>query len=83
MKTNKIKNESESIVRTKGITLIVLVVTIIVLLILAGIAMSLIVGNNGLFSRAKKAVTINKSTTIVEKLELAIRRISNSKDIFR
>ena len=38
-----------------GITLIALVVTIIVLLILAGIAISLTVGNNGLFSRAKNA----------------------------
>ncbi len=38
-----------------GITLIALVVTIIVLLILAGIAISLTVGNNGLFTRAKNA----------------------------
>ncbi len=44
-----------------GITLIALVVTIIVLLILAGIAISLSVGNNGLFSRAKNAVDIWKN----------------------
>jgi len=56
----------------KGITLIALVVTILVLLILVGVAISLSIGNNGLFSRAKKAVTVNKSSTIVERLELAL-----------
>ena len=33
----------------KGITLIALVVTIIVLLILAGVAINLTIGNNGIF----------------------------------
>ena len=42
----------------KGITLVALVVTIIVLLILAGIAINLTIGNNGLFSRAKNAVNV-------------------------
>ena len=41
--------------QVKGITLIALVVTIIVLLILAGVALSLAVGNNGLFRRAENA----------------------------
>ena len=41
--------------QVKGITLIALVVTIIVLLILAGVALSLTVGNNGLFRRAQNA----------------------------
>ena len=45
----KIKKE------VKGITLIALVVTIIVLLILAGVAISLTVGDNGLFRRAQNA----------------------------
>ena len=39
----------------KGITLIALVVTIIVLLILAGIALNLTIGENGLFTRAENA----------------------------
>lgn len=38
----------------KGITLITLVVTIIVLLILSGVTISLIAGNNGLLTKAKK-----------------------------
>ncbi len=37
----------------KGITLVSLLVTIIVILILAGMSISLTIGNNGLFSRAK------------------------------
>ena len=39
----------------KGITLIALVVTVIVLLILAGVAINLTVGDNGLFKRAQNA----------------------------
>lgn len=39
-----------------GITLVALVVTIIVLLILAGVAISLSIGNNGIFTRADNAV---------------------------
>ena len=36
----------------KGITLIALVITIIVLLILAGISIATLTGNNGLLSKA-------------------------------
>ena len=41
--------------QVQGITLIALVVTVIILLILAGVALSLTVGNNGLFRRAQNA----------------------------
>ena len=47
MKT-KLKNKQE-----KGITLIALVVTIVVLLILAGVSISLVLNNNGVISKAK------------------------------
>ena len=39
----------------KGITLVALVVTIVVLLILAGVSISLVLGQNGLISNAKNA----------------------------
>ncbi len=39
----------------KGITLISLVITIIILIILAGISINLVLGENGLFNRAKQA----------------------------
>ena len=46
---DKLKNEY-------GITLLALVVTIIVLLILAGVTISSITGNNGILTRTKEAV---------------------------
>jgi len=54
----------------KGITLIALVVTIIVLLILARIAISLTIGNNGLFSRAQNAVDVWNEATKKEENEI-------------
>lgn len=39
----------------KGITLVALVITIIILLILAGISIASITSDNGLFTRAKQA----------------------------
>lgn len=41
--------------RNKGITLIALVITIIVLLILAGISISLVLGDNGIIQKGKSA----------------------------
>lgn len=38
----------------KGITLIALVITIVVLIILAGVAISLTLTDNGIFNRAKQ-----------------------------
>ena len=39
----------------KGITLVALVVTIVVLLILAGVSINLVLGNNGIITKAKEA----------------------------
>ena len=52
---DKILNIKKIKKQVKGITLIALVVTIIVLLILAGIALNLTIGENGLFTRAQNA----------------------------
>ena len=41
--------------KNKGITLIALVITIIVLLILAGVSLSMISGENGILSKAQQA----------------------------
>ena len=56
----------------KGITLIALVITIIVLLILAGIAISMLSGENGILNQAIKAKeeTENKSTE--EAIQLSV-----------
>ena len=41
----------------KGITLVALVVTIVVLLILAGVSINLVLGNNGIIAKAQEAKT--------------------------
>ena len=46
----------------KGITLIALVITIIVLLILAGVSIAILTGDNGVLSRAKEAKESTKET---------------------
>ena len=54
----------------KGITLIALVVTIIVLLILAGIALNLTIGQNGIFSRAQTAANTWRNAESNEQLAM-------------
>lgn len=54
--------------KSKGITLVALVITIIVLLILAGITMTLVMGENGLIARAQEA---GKNYTDAENKESA------------
>lgn len=50
----------------KGVTLIALVITIIVLLILAGISISLIAGDNGVLQKAKNAKVATERTSVIE-----------------
>ena len=50
---------------TKGITLIALVITVIVLIILAGVSINLVLGENGIVSKTKKA----KENTELAKVE--------------
>ena len=54
----------------QGITLIALVVTLIVLLILAGIALNLTIGQNGIFSRAEKAANTWRNAETNEQLAM-------------
>ena len=49
--------------REKGITLIALIVTIIVLLILAGVTINLAVNNQGIFNKAKTATSAYKNAS--------------------
>ena len=52
----------------QGITLIALVVTIIVLLILAGVALNLTIGKNGIFARATKTSEEARYATLQEEI---------------
>ena len=54
----------------KGITLVTLAVTIVILLILAGVSTSLIIGNDSLFDRAKSTQKVQTIAGIKEALEL-------------
>lgn len=57
-------------INQNGITLIALVITIIVLLILAGVSISLVVGENGILKRAQESVKITKAKEIEEEIGL-------------
>lgn len=62
----------ENLKRKRGITLIALVITIIVLLILAGVSLSLIAGENGILKRSTTAVEKNKKASATEQAELLV-----------
>ena len=57
----------------KGITLIALVITIIVLLILAGVSIAMLTGQNGVLTRAADADTATEKAGIAEKVNMAIQ----------
>ncbi len=56
----------------KGITFVGLVVTIIVLLVLAGVSISLFVGNNGILKRTKSAASVKEKTTAEQEVKISI-----------
>lgn len=55
-----------------GITLVALVVTIVVLLILAGVSINLVLGNSGIIAKAKEAKDETQLTGVKEKLAMII-----------
>ncbi len=56
----------------KGITLIALVITIIVLLILAGVTIATLTGENGILTKASDASEETKKTNVEEQVKLAV-----------
>ena len=64
----ELKNEMRG---KKGITLIALVITIIVLLILAGVTIATLTGDNGLLQKAGEAKQASDNATTDEKVRLA------------
>ena len=55
--------------KNRGITLISLVITIIIMLILAGVSLNLITGENSVLSKAETAVKETEKARIVEELQ--------------
>lgn len=60
----------------KAITLVALIVTIIILLLLAGITISLVLGDNGILNRAKTSGEEYTKASIKEEIELGIADIA-------
>ena len=65
MKTRKIKTN-------KGITLIALVITIIVLLILAGVTIAMLTGDNGILTKANNSKNETAKATAKEKVQTEV-----------
>ena len=63
----------------KGITLVALIITVIILLILAGVTISLVIGENGLINKSKETSKATYEKDIQESLELAIADLEISK----
>ena len=57
--------------KEEGITLVVLVITIIILLILAGVALNLVIGENGLITKTKQGVSKYEERAVEEKDSLS------------
>ena len=56
--------------KEKGITLIALVVTIIVLIILAGVSMNMLIGDNGIITMAQQAKGVTQEADRKERMQL-------------
>ena len=64
----------------KGITLIALVITIIVLLILASVSIAMLTGKNGLLQKATKAKEENKLAQAKEQINLMLQEYRIERD---
>ena len=64
----------------RGITLIALVVTIVVLIILAGISISVILGENGLVAKAKKAASQTEEAVANDEMGIYMASLRIDKD---
>ncbi len=65
--------------KNKGITLIALVITIIILLILAGVSITTLTGTNGLLTKTNTAKTQTKKANAEEQVKIAVVGSFNDK----
>lgn len=66
--------------RTNGITLVALVVTIVVLLILVGVSIAALTGNNGLLNKASESKEKTEKAFLTEKISLLSLELEIGKD---
>ena len=69
----------ERIKNNKAITLIALIITIIILLIIAGVAISFTTGENGIFEKSKKGAEKYEMEEAKEQIELSIQDLTMEK----
>ena len=65
----------------KGITLVALVITIIILIILASVSLSLLFSENGLINKAKEGTSKFEDESIREQINLAVLNASTGLDL--
>ena len=66
------KNKETSKRKERGITLIALVITIIVLLILAGVSIAMLTGENGILTQAQTAKEKTEKASVIEQVQVDI-----------
>ena len=66
---------------TKGITLIALVVTIIILLILAGVSIAMLTGNNGILTQGKRAKEEQAHAAVKEEIMLLYNEYKTKQEV--
>ena len=66
------KNKAKSFDKNKGITLIALVITIVVLLILAGVTIATLTGDNGIITRTNQAKEETEKAGAKEKVQMEV-----------
>ncbi len=67
--------------KNKGITLVALVVTIVVLLILAGITINYVISDNGIFAKAQEAKQRTEEAQIKEQIGMDLFALEASKGV--
>ena len=78
MRKNEQLEEKKQLKNKGGITLVALVITVVVMLILAGVAIAAVVDGDGLFNRTKQAVEAYENAA--EKEEEDIQKLLNEID---
>ena len=68
--------------KEKGITLIALVITIIVLLILAGVSISMLTGDNGILTQAQRAKEMTEAASEEEYIQLLVIGYNTNKKTY-
>lgn len=79
--TQKSFTKGEIVKQVKGITLIALVITIIILVILAGVSTALVIGNNGIMKKTEQASKTTGIATAKDEVTLILNEYAMERDL--